>query len=304
MKEPLPKISVIIPSFNMGDTIGNAIRSVVSQSYSNLEVIIVDGLSTDTTAAVVAKLAASDSRIRFVSEKDKGIYDAMNKGIKMAVGDWLYFLGCDDSLYNESVFVEIAANLQEHNPDLLYGDVILLPNRKRYGGSFSKDRILSYNISHQAIFYQRSVFKTVGLYNLRYFKHADWDLNIRCFMNKDIRISYTDTVISFFTLGGAGSGHDTVFLKEVLIPERIRQLQKKKRIIKNLRTYDEYWRMIRNARISKAELDAIEGQTEANNMYRLQSHISRKLLQTGICSKFFMFLSYCIFRFKNRKNSK
>lgn len=94
-------ISIITPSFNSSDYLERAIKSVLNQNYKNWEHIIIDGVSTDKTIDIVRMYP--DSRIKINIEKDNGIYDAMNKGIKMAKGDWLYFLGSDDWLYDEFV---------------------------------------------------------------------------------------------------------------------------------------------------------------------------------------------------------
>ena len=93
-----PIISIIIPTYNVESTIGTVLESITAQTFRGYEVVIVDGVSKDGTAEIVARYAAGNPAIRWVQEKDKGIYDAMNKGVGLARGEWLYFLGADDTL--------------------------------------------------------------------------------------------------------------------------------------------------------------------------------------------------------------
>ena len=114
------KLSIIIPTFNSASVLPKALGSIVSQTFTDWEVLIMDGVSTDDTLKVAQSY--DDSRIRIYSEPDKGIYDAMNKGIKKAQGEWLYFLGSDDWLLNATVLNQIFSNDIEKY-DVIYGDV-------------------------------------------------------------------------------------------------------------------------------------------------------------------------------------
>src|ERR1700722_16529958 len=98
-------LSIIIPTYNSQNTILTALQSIVKQSFDDFEIIIVDGLSNDDTVTIVKNF--QDDRIKIISELDNGIYDAMNKGIDRAKGDWLYFLGSDDRLYNDTVLEDV-----------------------------------------------------------------------------------------------------------------------------------------------------------------------------------------------------
>ena len=104
------KFSIIIPTFNSEKTLDIALSSIVVQSYQNFEVLIIDGLSTDSTIDIAKKHQKVFPNIKIKSEKDNGIYDAMNKGIALAKGEWLYFMGSDDSLYNDDVLNQICKN--------------------------------------------------------------------------------------------------------------------------------------------------------------------------------------------------
>ena len=96
-------ISIIIPSFNSISLLPHALESILTQSFNDFEVVIMDNCSTDGTIKLIENYSAVDKRIQFYSEKDYGIYDAMNKGIKNAKGEWLFFMGSDDSFYDQDV---------------------------------------------------------------------------------------------------------------------------------------------------------------------------------------------------------
>ena len=103
----LPKISIITPTLNAGKTLEACILSVVNQTYLNKEYLIIDGLSTDGTPGMVKKYADIYPYIKWISEKDAGIYEAMNKGIDLSSGEWIYFLGADDRFYSDRVLDDI-----------------------------------------------------------------------------------------------------------------------------------------------------------------------------------------------------
>jgi len=194
--------SIVIPTYNAGDTLAACLDSIIAQSFSNFEILIVDGLSTDNSRDIAT--AYQDDRIRFVSEKDKGIYDAMNKGIKLAKGEWIYFIGSDDKLYDEKVLANVAA-MTDNNFDVLYGDVY----SKRFNGIYDKgftiEKIYGKNICHQAIFLRKRIFSIVGNYDTRFRIFADWDHNLKWFLHAGIRKKYIDLVIADYADNGFSS---------------------------------------------------------------------------------------------------
>jgi glycosyltransferase involved in cell wall biosynthesis len=134
--------------------------------------------------------------LRYLSEPDEGIYDAMNKGIRLSSGKFLYFLGAGDRLL-PGVLETVAAEIrklpsqdQSSRPTLLYGNVDWASYSRPYDGRFNRFKLLRRNICHQAIFYQRSIFERVGFYNTKYRSLADWEFNIRCFNDRGIRKRY------------------------------------------------------------------------------------------------------------------
>lgn len=155
------KLSIIIPTYNSAKTLPKTLDSIVYQTFTNWEVLIMDGASNDETINVAKNY--NDPRIRIYSEQDNGIYDAMNKGIKKAKGDWLYFLGSDDRILTSTVFHEIFS-LNITGYDIIYGEVIspILSDSNR--GEWTLKNI-SANRCHQSIFYRKEVFKQIGYYN-------------------------------------------------------------------------------------------------------------------------------------------
>lgn len=119
-----PRISIITVCFNAQDVIEKTLRSVVSQTYDNLEYVIVDGASKDGTMAIVERYRDRIERCgRIVSEPDKGLYDAMNKGVRLATGEWFLLLNCDDIFVDEHVVADVAAFIEAHpEADIVYGN--------------------------------------------------------------------------------------------------------------------------------------------------------------------------------------
>lgn len=212
----LPLISVIIPTYNSGNTIADCLNSVVQQTTSDYEILIIDNKSSDNTIDI-AKSFTTIADIQIIVESDNGVYDAMNKGIEYSKGKWLYFLGSDDILYDKFVFEDVTKVLNTMEGDLFYGDVFFKNYGMLYGGeSSARKLLLKENICHQAIFYNRDLFKIIGNYNLMYPILADWDLNIRCFKNPNIKKTYFKRTVALYNdNAGLSSHYDTVFLEEI-----------------------------------------------------------------------------------------
>lgn len=193
-------VSIIIPTFNSSESIGKAIESVLPQILKGWEILIMDGASKDNTIKIAQSY--NDCRIHVYSEPDNGIYDAMNKGIKKAHGEWLYFLGSDDYLLNSNVLCQMLSNAD--GVDMVYGDVQSTHLPVEHHGEW-RDDTLYYNRCHQAIFYHRSVFDKVGFYPLKYPICADHYINLRLFLNKKIRLQYKPVEVAYHSAGGAST---------------------------------------------------------------------------------------------------
>jgi len=218
-RKKLPLVSIITPVFNAEDTLERAINSVLQQSYKNLELILVDGLSEDRTPEIIRSAAGKDPRIRFISEKDHGAYDAMNKGLEMARGDWVYFLGGDDVMIHDHILQELYNEGCFSQEKVFYGSVIIegktawAKDQEVYAGEFDLPKFLKKNICHQAIFYPRHIIQSAGFFNKDYIVCADWDYNMRCYSIEPFL--YVDKIIARFSGGGLSTvKKETVFGKE------------------------------------------------------------------------------------------
>ena len=212
-----PLFSIILPTFRVEAVITGCLESILRQTCTDYEILVMNGGSNDKTLEMVSTQAAAfDGRLILHSGKDAGVYDAMNKGIRSAKGEWLYFLGADDRLHDPQV-LEKTSRFFHHQPDrhLVYGDVIMRSDSRRYDGRFDLNKLLlQRNICHQAIFYRRTVFNQVGHYNLRYRIWADWDLNIRCFQHPELLHKHLDLVVADYNdTSGVSMTEDPEFRK-------------------------------------------------------------------------------------------
>lgn len=205
-----PILTIIIPTYNSGTTIEVALKSIVRQTVQDIEIVIIDGLSNDNTLEIVESFKLEFQNITIISEKDKGIYDAMNKGVLIAKGKWLYFMGSDDSLYESTTIEQFLGNTNIENNEVVYGNVYSTYFNGSYDGLFTYSKLMNKNICHQALFFRRSVFNKIGKYNLKYKAHADWDHNIRWFFSSKISRMHIDQIIANFAYGGFSSVFDDV----------------------------------------------------------------------------------------------
>jgi glycosyltransferase involved in cell wall biosynthesis len=200
--------SIVTPTYNCREKIAHTVQSVLSQSDKDLEYLIIDGSSTDGTEEWLSGL--KDPRVRMLSEHDLGIYDAMNKGVKMAKGHYILFLGAGDTLYPD-VLKKVRTSLHGSFPEFIYGDVFWAD--RLYDGPFSKEKLALQNICHQAIFYHQKTFDLVGCFNLKFKLLADWEMNMRCFGDDRIKIAYVPIAVSIYEDGGASDNKDILFEK-------------------------------------------------------------------------------------------
>ncbi|PRP67236.1 glycosyltransferase family 2 protein [Nonlabens agnitus] len=205
MIQSLPFFSIIIPTYNVKSTIEVAIKSILDQSFKDFEILILDGKSTDGTIEIIKEFQSKDDRIRIHSEDDTGVYDAMNKGIAISKGLFLYFLGADDYLVDPEVLADVRRTLDQSNIFVLYGNVNSPVLGHQYDGIFSDAKIFHKNIAHQAIFYKKNVFEKVGIYPLQFKVHADWALNLKWFFDPTVSHHYFERSIAFFAPGGLSS---------------------------------------------------------------------------------------------------
>ncbi len=201
MTEKTPKtLSVIIVTYQAEKFIESAILSIIKQIPENeLELIIIDGLSKDNTVSIVQKYSSHITY--FVSEKDNGIYDAMNKGINASTGKFIYFLGADDKW--TGVYSEIMSKLKLKDK-VYYGNVLLIPTNKIYDGKFNLFKFLNRNICHQSIFYPKEVFNKYR-FEIQYNMMADYVLNIRIWNDNEFKLEYIPDVIASYNIEGSST---------------------------------------------------------------------------------------------------
>ncbi|MEO5650329.1 MAG: glycosyltransferase family 2 protein [Ginsengibacter sp.] len=199
------QVSIITPVYNAEKFIERCVESVQRQGHSSYEHLIIDGNSTDNTVALVRKYMSADANIRLVTEKDEGVYDAMNKAVLLAEGQWLYFLGADDYFYSDKILARIALTLSSSHAEIVYGNVWLEQSARIYDGVFGIEKLLKRNICHQAIFYRSSVFATMGLYNTDYTQEGDYEFNLRCWIKGAVVSKFINETIAFYSKGGISS---------------------------------------------------------------------------------------------------
>ena len=206
-------ITIATVVFNGAATIAETIKSVVRQSYRSIEYVIVDGASTDNTLAIIQNYSDQYPYIKIKSEPDSGVYDAMNKAQQMATGDFLLFLGSDDVLYNNNVIEEFTKLVTDANR-VYYGDVFAKDFRELWYGAFTTEKLILQNISHQAIFYSKKIYKHIT-YNLKYKLFSDWDYNLKVWSQYGSFIRIELTVTLFAQNGISGNyNQDQLFLND------------------------------------------------------------------------------------------
>lgn len=206
-----PLITVITVVFNSVLSLEKTILSVINQSYDNIEFIIIDGGSTDGTVDIIEKYEGNIDY--WVSEKDAGIYDAMNKAAAVAKGDWLYFLGADDRLLDS---IHDIVKLMSDKSTIYYGDVYMPGKHALYTGKLTGYELVYLNICHQAIFYPAGVFKK-HLYQTKYKVLADHALNLICYGDKSFAFEYVPVLVCIYndTGGYSFTAKDPVFDREL-----------------------------------------------------------------------------------------
>lgn len=197
------KVSIITVCFNSAKTIRQTFDSVLGQGYPNIEYLVIDGQSTDGTVDIIKEYEPLfEGRMRWVSERDAGIYDAMNKGIRMASGELIGIINSDD--YYEKRAVEwMVESMTKERYQILYGAVRCWKNEKEESISllsheFLKERM----IAHPACFVTKSVYEDFGAYNTKYISAADYDFMLRMFEKKEVKFHPVHHVIANFRLGG------------------------------------------------------------------------------------------------------
>ncbi len=219
------KVSIITACFNAARTLGDTLDSVAGQRHGDVEHIVVDGASTDDTRTVIERRGGRVARV--ISEPDRGVYDAMNKGLALASGDIIGFLNADDVYAHGDVLSLVSTTMEREELDALCGDVEFFrseePARtvRRYRSSrFSPDRIaFGWMPAHPALFLRRHVYEKFGLFRTDYRIAGDFEYCARIFRDKTLTYRSLPETLVRMRVGGISTGgwRNTIVLnKEVL----------------------------------------------------------------------------------------
>ena len=202
------KISIITVSYNSEETIEDTITSVLGQTHQNLEYIIIDGASKDGTMDIVNRYA--DKISTTLSEPDKGIYDAMNKGVQAATGDIIGILNSDDFYADEHVITDIANKIHNDNTEACYADLVYVDReeaekvvRKWEAGTYELGAFRKgWMPPHPTFFLSKKAYSDHGAYNLELRSAADYELMLRMLHKHELKVTYLPRVITKMRTGG------------------------------------------------------------------------------------------------------
>ena len=207
------KISIITVAYNSAQTLGDTMKSVLEQTYSDIEYIVVDGASKDGTVDLVKSYEGKfNGRLRWISEKDKGIYDAMNKGIRMATGDIIGILNSDD-YYTSNDVLERLVEAFDEKTDAVYGDIHFIrdgqPDKcvRYYSSKPFRPLWLRFGFmpAHPSFYCRREVFENAGLYKTDYKIGSDYEMMVRLFLVHKIKSQYLQKDFVTMRTGGAST---------------------------------------------------------------------------------------------------
>ena len=202
------KVSIITVCFNSADTIESTIQSVISQDYAAIEYIIIDGKSTDSTLEIVGKYKSSIHTC--ISEKDKGIYDALNKGIALATGDIVAILHADDFYTSATVISDVVNAFEVNKVDCVYGNLQYVDRidtstikRNWISGTYNKENFLKgWMPPHPAFFAKKDCYTKWGLFNLSLKSAADYELMLRFLYKNNCSVVYIPKTLVKMRVGG------------------------------------------------------------------------------------------------------
>jgi len=202
------QLSIITVNYNNADGLSKTIKSILNQSFKGFEYIIIDGGSTDNSLEIIK--THKEHITHWVNEPDKGVYNAMNKGLRSATGDYVLFLNSGDLLFNSATLEQVLKNITP-NDDLIYGDVVLRNEELNTERAQVHPEILPFSyfykqtICHQACFIKRSLFDRIFYFNEDYKISADWEFLIYAIYIEKVNFKKVDIVVSVYDMGGISS---------------------------------------------------------------------------------------------------
>lgn len=206
------KISIITATYNSGATVRDTIESVLRQTFPEIEYLLVDGASKDNTIEIVKEMEPRfERRLRYISEPDKGIYDAMNKGIKMATGDVVGILNSDDFFTSDDVIAQVVQAFEsDESIDAVYGDIHFVKDEdlkkctRYYSSKSFRPWLLRFGFmpAHPSFYCKKEIFEKYGLYDLQYRTSSDFEMMVRLLGKYRIKTKYLP--LDFVTMRAGG----------------------------------------------------------------------------------------------------
>ena len=202
------KVSIITSCFNREATIGDAIESVLSQTYPDIEYIVIDGASKDNSWAVIQRY--KEGIAQMVSERDRGMYEGINKGLKRATGDIIGLIHSDDFLFSKETIAHIVRKFEETDADLVYGNGLFVDAkdtqkvvRNWISGSYSKGKMKrGWLPLHPTVYIRRECIERLGMYDESFKIAADSDFLVRYLYEGNLKVAYLDEYIVRMRMGG------------------------------------------------------------------------------------------------------
>lgn len=205
------KFSIITPTYNSEKTVKDTLQSVSDQEFKDFEHVIVDGLSKDKTLEICH---GAGENIQIFSESDRGIYDAMNKGIEKSKGEILGILNSDDFYFDSSVLKKVSEIFEKSDLDIVFGDIVYInpENISRTVRVWRTSNVkkwklwLGWIMPHPAVFVRREVYEKLGSFDLNFRTAADYDFLLRCCLDKEIKMAHLENFLVKMRTGGNSDG--------------------------------------------------------------------------------------------------
>lgn len=230
-------MSVITATYNRDATIVRALSSIKSQTYTNVQIIVVDGASQDRTITLVSPMLSDNDILQ--SEPDQGIYDALNKGLALAEGEIVGFLHSDDLYFDNNVISKVVENFSDDSVDVVYGDVCFFSGsnvtkmKRRYRSDILSERNLAWGKmpAHPAIFIRRRVYEEIGHFETNFNIAADYELLCRVIHYPNLKSVYLSSVLVRMQLGGVSTGG---FMNTIMLNKEVFRALRKNGIYTNI----------------------------------------------------------------------
>tara|TARA_R110000765_G_scaffold84327_2_gene163218 strand:- start:2870 stop:3619 length:750 start_codon:yes stop_codon:yes gene_type:complete len=207
------KVTIITATYNSEETLSMALNSVKEQDYKNIEHVFVDGTSTDGTLDVIKEMSLQNPQIKYISESDEGIYDALNKGLNMATGDIIGFVHSDDFLSNPNIISDIVELFKKGNYSGVYGNLLYVDKLdttkviRNWESNVFHFKLLQrgWMPAHPTLFLKKEVYTECGNFDKSYKIAADYDFMLRVLRKSEYKFGFLPQVITKMRMGGASN---------------------------------------------------------------------------------------------------